>query len=717
MKNLSAILLISLVCIYSTLYSQKPVSGDRAQIVAKNFYYEMVGLQKNLPYSSIEAELIRTESEKSTNYWYTFKMKPGGFVIVSANEAVVPVLGYSTDVIDSDDDILELPENFKGWMDHYKPEISDAIKNPERRNQQAQAEWDRLSNANVAMLSPKFSTNSVSPLIVSNWDQGKYYNQYCPVDAAGPDGHCVTGCVATAMGMLLYYYRWPLTGTGSYSYNHPTYGTVGANFGNATYDWNAMTNVLNTYNPAAAEMIFHMGASVDMDYGPSGSGMWNHKAAYSLRTYFKTVPQTTYLFRDSTNLDWDSIIVRHLDRKQILYYAGWAGVGSTSGHAFICDGYQDSTYFHFNWGWSASYNGYFYLNALNPGGNNFNYAQELILNIHPDTVNYTYPYYCNGLTTVHSPNGTLEDGSGPLKDYIPNAACSWLIDPQVNPLDSIKSITITFNRFDTETGQDLLTIYDGGTTSSPVLGNFSGGSLPASITSSSNKVLIVFSSNAAVNRSGWLLSYKSNFPTYCLLNNMFTEPSGHLSDGSGLKNYLNNTNCQFIIQPPNAAGITLHFNSFQTELSIDKLKVYQMDNPNTPIAEYSGSVIPPDISTNGSGMYLKFTTNGTNTFDGWDAYYTVTNLGITDEDDEGKFIFYPNPAADQFNLEISSTTSRDWKVEILSMEGRLLLEKNISVIPPSKKETFNIEQLSNGIYLIRLSNDSGVHQKKFTIQH
>ena len=219
-------------------------------------------------------------------------------------------------------------------------------------------------------------------MLISTWDQGQFYNQMCPADPAGPAGHCLTGCVATAMGQLCYYFRWPLTGTGSYTYQHPVYGTITANFGDTEYRWNEMTNSVQEQNEAVAELLFHLGVSVDMDYGPTGSGMWNHKAAYSLRTYFKYSPETQYLYRDSTNLDWDSVIVAHLDQKIPMYYAGWS-VPNINGHAFIVDGYQTETYFHFNWGWGGSYDGYFYLDNLVPGGNNFNLAQELVINCFP----------------------------------------------------------------------------------------------------------------------------------------------------------------------------------------------------------------------------------------------------------------------------------------------------------------------------------------------
>jgi hypothetical protein len=139
--------------------------------------------------------------------------------------------------------------------------------------------------------------------------------------------------------------------------------------------------------------------------------MYNHKAAYALRTHFNYAPETEYLYRDSTNLNWDSVLVAHLDQRIPMYYAGWS-VPNIMGHAFVCDGYQGEDFFHFNWGWGGQSDGYFYTDDLTPGGN-FNLAQELIINCVPDTDNFVYPEYCSGPLTLTSANATLDDGSGP----------------------------------------------------------------------------------------------------------------------------------------------------------------------------------------------------------------------------------------------------------------------------------------------------------------
>ena len=60
-----------------------------------------------------------------------------------------------------------------------------------------------------------------------------------------PNGRVVTGCVATAIAQLIYYFRFPTTGIGAYSYEHDTYGTIAADFSAATYDYAAMTDIPN----------------------------------------------------------------------------------------------------------------------------------------------------------------------------------------------------------------------------------------------------------------------------------------------------------------------------------------------------------------------------------------------------------------------------------------------------------------------------------------
>lgn len=709
-------IILSMFCLMVLLgfiVRAEKVSQESALRVAKNFFFEKQFPVHGLTLDNISVKNIFPVKNNGLIIYYGISLSPSGFVIVSADDGSIPVLGYSFEGEFSGNNY---PENFKGWMQHYQDQIVEIIEKKIMANSEIKAEWEYWLSENTLTLNPFRSSKGVLPLVVSNWDQGKFYNEYCPVDAAGPDDHCVTGCVATAMGQILYYYRWPLSGLGSYTYQHPDYGTITANFGNTNYRWEEMENKLTSPNTAVAELLFHQGVSVDMNYGPGSSGMTNHKAAYSLRTYFKSVPETQYLFRDSISLDWDSIILRHLDRKQILYYAGWAGVGSTSGHAFVCDGYQDSTYFHFNWGWGGSYDGYFYLNALNPSGGNFNYAQELIINIYPDTNLYTYPNPCNGLTTIHSPKGTIEDGSGPIKNYQPNSTCTWLIDPQINPEDTIKNLALNFNKLDTENGMDIITIYDGPSTSSPVIGTFSGNTIPTStIISTGNKVLISFQTNSTDERNGWLISYKSLYPSFCS-NAVLSDPTGSINDGSLSKKYMNNTSCTWSIKPENASGIVLHFTSFDLEPINDFVEIYDLVTQ-ALIGKYSGNSLPPDITVNSGEMYIVFKTNSKIQAQGWSATYTITNLSVDEKENCNLINIFPNPADNLVVFERMNGKPECINLKILNISSQLLKEITFNSGYGYHKESIQTDKLAEGMYYLQILTDTKLETRKLIIRH
>jgi hypothetical protein len=197
---------------------------------------------------------------------------------------------------------------------------------------------------------------SAGPLLSTKWNQGQYYNASCPVDAEGTDGHVPVGCVAVAMAQVMKYHNYPVTGTGSHSYSHPVYGTLSANFGATTYNWASMPDSLSKYDSDVATLLYHVGVSVEMDYTPDQSGAYMSDAAYALETYFKYSNSLSYVWKSSYSTDeWTTILRTEIDNKRPILYSGHG----TGGHAFVCDGYSGSDYFHFNWGWGGSEDNYF----------------------------------------------------------------------------------------------------------------------------------------------------------------------------------------------------------------------------------------------------------------------------------------------------------------------------------------------------------------------
>jgi hypothetical protein len=687
------------------------VSVADAEKAARNFFYERINQYENTGIDDLRILNYYLVGDKGNPIYYVFNINPKGFVIVAGFKNTIPVPAYSLYSTYSD---THQPPQFTAWVKQYYDQINYAQTNQIEPLPEAISEWNRLLTDDPSkLLNLKFE-KEVSPMLISTWDQGQFYNQMCPADPAGPAGHCLTGCVATAMGQLCYYFRWPLTGTGSYTYQHPVYGIITANFGDTEYRWNEMTNSVQEQNEAVAELLFHLGVSVDMDYGPAGSGMWNHKAAYSLRTYFNYSPETQYLYRDSTNLDWDSVIVAHLDQKIPMYYAGWS-VPNVNGHAFIVDGYQTETYFHFNWGWGGSYDGYFYLDNLVPGGNNFNLAQELVINCYPDTVNYSYPYYCSNLDTLRSMNGTIEDGSSPAINYLNNSECSWLISPQTEE-DSVTYIILEFDKFETELNHDMVTIYDGETLASPILGQFSGTTNPGIINSTGNKVLVTFQSDNSGTAPGWFISYSSIIPNWCGGLLQLTEPEDTLSDGSGHFYYHNGSTCMWNIQPPGASEVTINFLDFDTESGKDLVKIYDAASSQL-LATYSGTYetgnLPNPVTSNSGKMFITFSSNMTVTKPGWSAFYTSNGVGINKPDHVFyELKIYPNPVKDFLLVELNLPVSQNVDLNIYDIKGALITREMIGYKGGRQIEQINISGFDKGIYTVKVICNAEVYLRK-----
>jgi len=223
----------------------------------------------------------------------------------------------------------------------------------------------------------------VSPMIWVKWGQGKYYNSLCPADANGQGGHVQVGCGAIVMGEIMRYWHYPTTGTGSHSYNS-SYGTLSANFGNTTYDYDNMPQKLKSTSSeaevnAVATLLYHCGVAVEMRYGANASTASSWMMVDAMSTYFGFPDDIEYIEKaDYTTSQWHQILQSELDAKAPFFYGA---SGSYGGHVFICDGYRDDNFYHIVWGWNGNYDGWFKIGSFNPGPYDFNNNHAAIIGI------------------------------------------------------------------------------------------------------------------------------------------------------------------------------------------------------------------------------------------------------------------------------------------------------------------------------------------------
>lgn len=664
------------------------VSPDIAEKVAINFYAEKKSLNVLSEYKSLNPTLAHKSVIDGLPVYYIFNFTGGGYVIVSAEDAVFPVPGFS---LTGYYEHSYCPPAFLHWMEDFERQIVFIRKNAFNKNTDAEMEWKRLLNADFDDIVYKINVKTVAPLIHTTWDQGKYYNDFCPYDVNGPGNHVWAGCVPVAMAQIMNYYRWPKQGIGSYSYFHPDYDTITADFENTFYYWNEMPSQLNSYNDALAELLFHLGVSVDLDYGPGGSGMYNHKAAYALRTYFGYSQQTEYVFRDTCSLNWKNIILQHLDNGIPLYYAGWADTVNVSGHAFVCDGYQDTNYFHFNWGWSGAYNGYFIIDNLTPAGADFTLDHELIINIIPEG---DYPDFCSHADTFRMLQGIITDGSGPLNDYQNNSDCYYLISPS----DSVNSITIDFKEFCTVSPEDKIIVYDGNSVNDPVIATYSGCNIPSQISSTGHEVLLHFISDSNTTAPGWLLEYSTTLPVFCSGIQTLNASSGVVGDGSVDCNYNYNSFCRWKIEPPEATAIIFHVNMLDIANG-DSLIIYDLEN-NVKLAKLTGNSIPPDILCPSGLAYLYFRSDGKYNANGWEINYYESS-GLPGLYNENNINIFPNPVDDILFVKSNNPDFYKLSVRLIFPDGREVY----NFISASEVTEIDVSDLLPGIYFVQVFSE------------
>lgn len=262
-----------------------------------------------------------------------------------------------------------------------------------------------------------------------------------------------------------------------------------------------------------------------------------------------------------------------------------------------------------------------------------NTGEMLVVFISDYSINYsgfTANYTSDGAVLCSSTNelidtdfGVVSDGSGD-DNYCNNQECTWLISPP-----DAESIILRFTKFDLElpeedgkTIYDAVEIYDGDSESSTLLGTFTGNNIPPAIQSSGGSIFIKFYSDMFVNHDGWELEYQSINPSYCSGTNTLTAYSGLINDGSGVKNYGNNTNCSWLIDPPYAKSITISFNEFDLEQDHDWLIVFDgNDNTSSILGQYTGNSLPSSVTSTGGSIYIEFLTDETNRSSGWSAAY------------------------------------------------------------------------------------------------
>lgn len=339
----------------STLQADE-VTPDRARSAAIDFFSAgrtTRGAKPRLERIRIDARYARTSA--GTPAFYIFdRTDARGFVIVAGDDASLPVLGYSF----SESFAAEpLPENLRWWLTEWCERIDRLRSTPGPVPEAVRSAWERIGSA---------AGEVVVRHETAQWGQRDPFNALCPsIDGV----RAVSGCVPTAMAIVMRFHRWPDRGEGtapaySYKIGEATYQVAPRELGHA-YDWDLMPlvydrNATDEARKAVATLMYDCGVAVKAMYNPDGTGAYSSDAIKALQQYMKYDQDAVLLYQTNFTTDqWERRLKTELRCAGPVIFSGSNSSGA--GHMFVLDGYNTTDYFSINWGWTGRSNGYFLL--------------------------------------------------------------------------------------------------------------------------------------------------------------------------------------------------------------------------------------------------------------------------------------------------------------------------------------------------------------------
>ena len=373
MNRIYTLMLVLCLAIAGSTAWAESINENQARRIAEGFM-----TSHRLPATGLKlakkAPQLNAPSQAGKAAYYVFNngQTQGGYIIVAGDDHAPAVLGYSDR---GTFDAQAVPEAMQELLDSYAEQI-EAIS---------------LGNKAAALTS---SGPAIAPMLTSCWNQKSPHNHLLPFVEGN---RAVVGCAATAMAQIMYYWKWPARPTMTIpEYTTTTYSIFMPALEPVDFNWDAMqdnylgSDTLSEAGLATATLSLYCAQSLEMDFEDGTSGAVTSRAAQKLSTYFGYKGSAHTLCRlNYTTQEWSDMLYSELSAHRPVIYSGRK---KSSGHAFICDGYDGNGMFHINWGWNGQSNGYFLLNVLNPdmqgtgsasGVYGYVYSQAAIVGIEP----------------------------------------------------------------------------------------------------------------------------------------------------------------------------------------------------------------------------------------------------------------------------------------------------------------------------------------------
>ena len=387
----------AILCFVAITAHCQTISQDEALSRAKRF------INSQAPASRAVQSATYTSVDNISDYLYVFNLSTGGWVIVSADKNNNEILGYSL----SGHYDKNIPDNVNNVIKGYEKQIKKEIANPIPKSRAAIAEPVKKA--------------LVVPLCKTQWNQTNPYNLFCPEENGKK---CYTGCVPTAMAQLMAYYKWPEKGHGEILRGYfKTDGLDTLRLDEITIDWKNMCNSYHggetqAQKEAVATLMKICGWSCGVSYSssPSGSGAGGNSPCSTLRDFFYYKGELVNPSDKGGEAELHDYLCNVLSQnKPMICWGGPNTDPRSMGHEYICDGYDGKGFFHFNWGWGGSQDGFYKLKGA------VYYLNHIIL-MEPD-------YDKNGIedkSTLHAGYNEVVKKDGSVRYEGKNEEGDWI---------------------------------------------------------------------------------------------------------------------------------------------------------------------------------------------------------------------------------------------------------------------------------------------------
>ena len=351
-----------------------PIDPEKALEIANDFWTSKVSVLSRLvpADAALKAPALGTSPKEDEAFYIFTGTDNNGFVIVSGDDRLSPIVGYSTNAVSG-----EMPPALIAWLKEYSEYVNDV----------------RSGKAEPTLHKAREAAPHIEPMLVTAWNQDEPYNNMCPLLNGK---RTYTGCGNTASAQVMRFHKWPASPRADVEwFNNITRETEFWELKSHVYDWD---NMVYSYNSgysdveanAVALLMADLGKATQSEYEADGTGSTEHGIANAFVNIFDYSPELTIAIRnDYTYEEYIALIRKNLSNRQPFIYCGY-GQNYEGGHAFVCDGIDENNLLHIDWGWGGIFNGYFDIAIMEPEGNGtggysdrYNVGQLAIMNIKP----------------------------------------------------------------------------------------------------------------------------------------------------------------------------------------------------------------------------------------------------------------------------------------------------------------------------------------------